>query len=175
MKRVVVMISGRGSNLKALIAAQNDKWKIVAVISDRDDAPGFDYAFRAGIPVVVADKCAKDPAWLIMVQPDLVVLAGFMRVLDKRIVQAFKIINIHPSLLPKYPGLDTHRQVLEAGDPIHGATVHWVDAGVDTGEIIEQVVVPVLPGDTAEVLAARVLEQEHKLLVSVVNRLCGEL
>lgn len=171
MKRVVVLISGRGSNLQALIAAQNERWRIVGVITDNEKAPGLRIANDAGIFSVVAPKCYKEPSWIEMFNPDLVVLAGFMKILKKDVVDRFKIINIHPSLLPKYPGLNTHQRVLDAGEVEHGCTVHWVDSGIDTGPVIDQAVVPVLPGDTAVVLGARVLEAEHKLLVDVVEKL----
>lgn len=171
MKRVVVLISGRGSNLQALIDAQNDEWEIVGVLSDNPDARGLRLAHRANIPGCYARTCHVDPVWILAFKPDLVVLAGFMRILKPRVLKYIKAINVHPSLLPKYKGLNTHQRVLDAGETEHGATVHWVDEGLDTGVIIEQVVVPVMEGDNAEVLAARVLEQEHKLLVKVVSRL----
>jgi len=174
VKRVVVLISGRGSNLQALISAQNENWQIVGVVTDNEKAPGLKIANDAGIFSIVAPRCHLEPLWIALFQPDLVVLAGFMKILKQEVVGAFKIINIHPSLLPKYPGLNTHQRALDAEEIEHGCTVHWVDGGVDTGEIIDQSVVSVVPGDTASSLGARVLEAEHKLLTNTVNKLLGD-
>ncbi len=182
MKNIVVLISGRGSNLAALLqTAQSERWSdtldaaIVAVISNRDDAPGLELARRAGIATAVVDHRAFatrqefDRALAAEVdrhEPALVLLAGFMRVLTPEFVRHYegRLINIHPSLLPLFPGLKTHQRALDAGVRVHGATVHYVSDQVDSGGIIAQAVVPVLPGDDAQTLEIRVLAQEHRLL-----------
>jgi len=182
MKNIVVLISGRGSNLAALLqTAQSERWSntldaaIVAVVSNRDDAPGLELARRAGIATAVVDHHAFatrqdfDRALAAEVdrhEPALVLLAGFMRVLTPEFVRHYegRLINIHPSLLPLFPGLKTHQRALDAGVRVHGATVHYVSDQVDSGGIIAQAVVPVLPGDDAQTLAIRVLAQEHRLL-----------
>lgn len=175
MRTIVILISGRGSNMQAIIrAAQNEKWpvKIAAVISNRADASGLRFAAEVGIPAIVvphkdyATREAFDAALQSRIDefaPDLLVLAGFMRVLTARFVAHYsgRMLNIHPSLLPSFIGLATHRQALAAGVKIHGATVHFVTADLDHGPIVAQATVPVLPDDTEETLAARVLEQEH--------------
>jgi phosphoribosylglycinamide formyltransferase-1 len=182
MKNIVVVISGRGSNLDAVLrVAEAERWHlspgagVVAVISNRPDAAGLAIARHAGIATAViehagfasrADFDAALAAEIDRHRPAVVVLAGFMRVLTPEFVRRYegRLINIHPSLLPLFPGLNTHGQALAAGVRMHGATVHFVSAGVDSGAIIAQAVVPVLPGDTEASLAARVLEQEHRLL-----------
>jgi phosphoribosylglycinamide formyltransferase-1 len=189
MKAIIVVISGRGSNLEALIeAAVRERWSIdpgaviAAVVSNRDDAPGLQMARRAGLATTVVDhrrfatRDAFDRALAVAIDaadPELVVLAGFMRVLTPWFVQRYagRLINIHPSLLPLFPGLHTHRQALGAGVRVHGATVHYVTEQVDGGGIIAQAVVPVLPGDDEATLAARVLDQEHRLLPRAVRLL----
>jgi len=173
--RVVVLVSGRGSNLKA-IAAQADAGalpvRIEAVVSDRADAGALDWARDRGIPAAVlsprdfTDREAYGRALGDLVEgyaPQLVVLAGFMRILSDEFVLRFagRMLNIHPSLLPRYPGLHTHRRALEAGDPEHGASVHFVTPELDGGPVVLQARVPVLPGDDEETLAARVLRKEH--------------
>ena len=173
--RVVVLVSGRGSNLKA-IAAQADAGalpvRIEAVVSDRADAGALDWARDRGIPALVlsprdfADREAYGRALGDLVEgyaPQLVVLAGFMRILSDEFVLRFagRMLNIHPSLLPRYPGLHTHRRALEAGDPEHGASVHFVTPELDGGPVVLQARVPVLPGDDEDTLAARVLREEH--------------
>ena len=173
--RVVVLVSGRGSNLKA-IAAQADAGalpiRIEAVVSDRADAGALDWARDKGIPAAVlsprdfADREAYGRALGDLVEgyaPQLVVLAGFMRILSDEFVLRFsgRMLNIHPSLLPRYPGLHTHRRALEAGDPEHGASVHFVTPELDGGPVVLQARVPVLPGDDEDTLAARVLREEH--------------
>ncbi len=173
--RVVVLVSGRGSNLKA-IAAQADAGalpiRIEAVVSDRADAGALDWARDRGIPAAVlsprdfADREAYGRALGDLVEgyaPQLVVLAGFMRILSDEFVLRFsgRMLNIHPSLLPRYPGLHTHRRALEAGDPEHGASVHFVTPELDGGPVVLQARVPVLPGDDEDTLAARVLREEH--------------
>jgi phosphoribosylglycinamide formyltransferase-1 len=176
-RRVAVLISGRGSNLQALIdAARAPDYpaEIVRVISNRPDAPGLARAGRAGIPVRVVDhtrfkvrpafEAALDAA-LREDRVDLVCHAGFMRILTPGFVDAWRdrSLNIHPSLLPAFPGLDTHARALAAGVRFHGCTVHVVRAEVDAGPIVAQAVVPVLPGDDEATLAARVLAAEHRV------------
>jgi len=191
MKNVVVLISGRGSNLRALLAtARADDWerslgvRIAAVISNRDDAPGLHIAHEFGVQAQVlpsrefAGRDAFDAALARAVdahRPDLVVLAGFMRVLTRSFVEHFagRLINIHPSLLPAFPGLGTHRQALAAGVRMHGATVHFVSSDVDAGPIIAQGTVSVRADDDEQTLAARVLEVEHRLLPRCVALVAG--
>lgn len=175
MKSIVILISGRGSNMEAIVrASQAERWpvRIAAVISNRADADGLRFAAESGVPTVVvpsrdhATREAFDRALQQAIDrfaPDLVVLAGFLRILTTPFVQHYagRMLNIHPSLLPSFPGLATHRQALTAGVKLHGATVHFVTPELDHGPIVAQAAVPVLPGDTEEMLAARVLEQEH--------------
>lgn len=175
MKKIVILISGRGSNMQAIIrAAQNEKWpvEIAAVISDRADAEGCRYAAAQGIPIVVvayAEHTTREGFDAALQEkidgfaPDLIVLAGFMRILANNFVTHYtgRILNIHPSLLPSFVGLATHRQALDAGVKLHGATVHFVTPELDHGPIVVQAAVPVLPGDNEQTLAVRVLEQEH--------------
>src|ERR1041385_1647822 len=177
-KRVAVLISGRGSNLAALIEAAKDKIypaEIVVVISNRPDAGGLLVARANGIASEVVDHTAygRDraafehalQATLEKHRIDIVCLAGFMRLLTADFVKQWqqRIINIHPALLPAFKGLDTHRRALEAGVKVHGATVHFVVPDVDSGPIILQEAVPIAAGDTEEMLAARVLEVEHRI------------
>jgi len=171
--RIAVLISGRGRNLQALIAACAERHvdgEIVVVVSNRADAAGLAYAREAGIATVVVahrdypDRAAYDAALAAALDahtPDLVVLAGFMRILTAGFVSRYRgrLINIHPSLLPRHPGLDTHRRALEAGDAEHGATVHFVTEEVDGGPAIIQGKLNVHPEDTAETLADRVLQE----------------
>ncbi|MCX8146079.1 MAG: phosphoribosylglycinamide formyltransferase [Azovibrio sp.] len=176
MKRIVILISGRGSNMEAIIQARDAGClpgaEIVAVIANRADAKGLERAAAAGIPTRVlehkrfADRAAFDAALAECIeafQPDLVVLAGFMRILTEAFVRRFegRLLNIHPSLLPAFPGLHTHERALEAGVRIHGCTVHFVTPALDHGPIVIQAAVPVLDTDDATSLAARVLAQEH--------------
>jgi phosphoribosylglycinamide formyltransferase-1 len=175
MKSIVILISGRGSNMQAIIrAAAAEKWpvRIAAVISNRPQASGLQVAADAGIPVVVVDhqgyanRDAFDAALSVAIDqfaPDLVLLAGFLRILTSEFVEHYRgrMLNIHPSLLPSFPGLATHRQALSAGVKVHGATVHFVTPDLDHGPIVAQAQVPVLDDDTEASLAARVLEQEH--------------
>lgn len=186
-KRLAVLISGRGSNLKALIDACADgrvNARIVVVISNRPSAPGLAHAREAGIPQLVidhrryADREAFDRALgdsLASHQPDLVVLAGFMRVLTPGFVRRFenRMVNIHPSLLPDFRGLDTHARALEAGVAHHGVSVHFVTAELDSGPVIMQARVPVGPGDTPDTLAARVQAAEHRLYPAAVEMICS--
>ena len=173
MKSLVVLISGRGSNLLAIANASLPA-RISAVISNRPEAAGLALAAQKGIPTAIVDhrefgsRHDFDGALAAAIDrhaPDLVVLAGFMRVLTPRFVARYagRLVNVHPSLLPEFPGLDTHARALAAGAKRHGCTVHFVTAEVDHGPVIAQASVPVLPGDTAETLAARVLVQEHAL------------
>lgn len=180
--RVAVLASGRGSNLQALIDAQRDRRlpiEIVLVASDKGQAIALRRAEDAGIatlalnPKGYPDRAAFDADLFSRVaahQPELIVLAGFMRILDPVALAPWlgRIINIHPSLLPKYPGLHTHRRVLEAGDAVHGASVHYVTAELDGGPPIAQAPIAVIAGDTPETLAERLLGREHRLLVECV-------
>lgn len=178
----VVLVSGRGSNLQALIDAGRP---VAAVVSDDPHAPALGRAEAAGIAAHrldrrrFASRAAFDEALAERVErsaaggrADLVVLAGFMQVLGKGFVERFegRLINIHPSLLPAFPGLRTHERALAAGASEHGCTVHFVNADLDAGPIIARERVPVQPGDTPDSLAARVLEREHRLLPRVVRR-----
>ncbi len=183
MKRIVILISGRGSNMEAILrAAAAEQWpaNIAAVISNKAGAGGLKTAEAAGIPAVTLehrsfpDRDSFDRALAEAIdrfEPDLVVLAGFMRILTAAFVQHYhgRLLNIHPSLLPSFPGLATHQQALDAGVKFHGATVHFVTPELDHGPIVEQAVVPVLEGDTEDVLAARVLEQEHVIYPRAVR------
>lgn len=174
---IVVLISGGGSNLRAIVAAAQRgelPIEVRAVVSDRPDAGGLAWAAAQGLPTVAlppagyADRAAYDTALGDLVagfNPALVVLAGFMRILSAGFVERFtgRLLNIHPSLLPRHRGLHTHRRVLEAGEDRHGASVHFVTAELDGGPVVIQAVVPVLPNDDADTLAARVLAQEHRI------------
>ena len=179
MKSVVILISGRGSNLQAILDAKLPA-RIAAVISNKPDAGGLEFARQHGIPTQVVDhkqypsRQAFDQTLMQTIDahaPDLVILAGFMRVLTEGFVQHYagRMINIHPSLLPAFPGLHTHQQAIDAGVRIHGCTVHFVTPTVDHGPIIVQAAVPVNAGDTAQTLAARVLEQEHRIFPAAIR------
>jgi phosphoribosylglycinamide formyltransferase-1 len=177
MKNIVILISGRGSNMEAVVrAAQSEGWpaRIAAVISNRPDAAGLAFAQARGIPTAVvpskefASRVEFDAALQQEIDrfaPDLVVLAGFMRILTAPFVEHYsgRMLNIHPSLLPAFPGLATHRQALDSGVAEHGATVHFVTAELDHGPIVAQARIAVLPGDTEDTLATRLLVEEHKL------------
>ncbi len=183
-RRVAILISGRGSNMAALIDASRDPAypaEIVAVISNRPDAKGLERAREAKIAAEAIDHKAFSSredfeaaleARLEAHVVDLVALAGFMRLMTPSFVERWRgaMINIHPALLPAFKGLATHERALEAGVRIHGCTVHYVTPGMDEGPIIAQAAVPVLPGDTAERLAARVLEAEHRLYPAALAR-----
>lgn len=187
VKRIAVLISGRGSNLKALIdacAGGRISGRIVLVVSNRPEAPGLAYARDAGIPHVVVDhrrypdREAFDRALgdqLAEHRPDLIVLAGFMRILTVGFVERFagRMVNIHPSLLPDFRGLDTHARALAAGVDQHGASVHVVTAELDGGPVILQARVPVCAGDGPESLAARVQAAEHRLYPAAVGLICS--
>lgn len=176
--RVAVLLSGAGSTLATLLAADLPvNW--VQVISDRSDAGGLAVAAQAGVvhACLERDRFPSRSAFevalalaLEQAEPDLIVLAGFMRVLSERFVQRFcsKMINLHPSLLPKFPGLNTHQRALDAGEREHGASVHWVSAELDAGPLIAQTRTVILPGDTAQALQARVKPLEQALLVQVI-------
>jgi len=177
MQNLVILISGRGSNMVAIAQACRDQgWpaRVVAVFAHRADAPGVAAARALGLPVEVvesagrADREAFDAELAARIEahrPDLVALAGYMRILSGAFVARFagRLVNIHPSLLPAFPGLHTHRRALAAGVKIHGATVHLVTGALDEGPILAQAAVPVLPGDDEDALAARVLRVEHRL------------
>lgn len=192
MRNIVILISGSGSNMAAILrAAQHEDWpvtlraRVAGVISNRADAGGLNLAQQAGLATAVVDHAgfpsreAFDAALGRQIAqfdggaevPALVVLAGFMRILGPGFVAAHagRLLNIHPSLLPAFPGLHTHQRAIDAGCLFAGATVHEVTAELDHGPILGQSVVPVLPGDSAERLAARVLTQEHQLYPRVVK------
>ena len=183
MKNIVILISGHGSNMESVVrAAQAEQWpeRIAAVISNKADAPGLAFARAHGIATVVvpsadfASRAEFDAALQQVIdqfRPDLVVLAGFMRILTAPFVAHYagRMLNIHPSLLPDFPGLYTHRQALAAGVAWHGASVHLVTAELDHGPLLGQAQVAVLAGDTEASLSARVLEQEHLLYPRVIR------
>ena len=180
MKSIVILVSGRGSNMQAIVDAAIPGVHIAAIISNRPDAGALGFAAERGIASAVvdhkaySDRTAFDAALVECIdrfEPDLVVLAGFMRVLTDDFVRRYdgRLINIHPSLLPSFPGLHTHRRALEAGVRVHGATVHFVTPTLDCGPIIVQAVVPVIEGDDEEVLGARVLAQEHRIYAQAVR------
>ena len=191
MKNIVILISGGGSNMQAIVrAAQRDDWakkigaRVSAVISNRPDAKGIAIAQSHGIATQVIDHKAFatredfDSALSLAIgthQPALIVLAGFMRILTAGFVSQFegRLINIHPSLLPAFPGLHTHQRALDAGCKVAGVTVHEVTPELDHGPILAQAVVPILKGDTATLLAARVITQEHLIYPKAIfDMLC---
>ena len=185
--RVAVLISGTGSNLRALVEGAGDAYSVALVLSNRPEAPGLAWAADRGIATLAlphapfgkdrqAHEAAIDDA-LRAHDIQVVALAGYMRVLTPWLVGRWsgRMLNIHPSLLPKYPGLDTHRRAIEAGDAEAGCTVHLVSEGVDEGPVLDQARVPVLDGDTPETLAARVLEAEHRLYPAALERFCAGL
>jgi phosphoribosylglycinamide formyltransferase-1 len=182
VKRVVILISGRGSNMEALLKADLPA-HIAAVISNEPDAAGLATARSHGIAAAVVahraypDRAAFEAALASEIErhrPDLLALAGFMRVLGADFVDAYRgrMLNIHPSLLPAFPGLDTHRRALAAGARVHGCTVHFVTPALDSGPIVIQAAVPVLPEDDEATLAARVLRQEHRIYPQAVRWFC---
>ena len=183
MKSIVILISGRGSNMQALLEA-NLPCRVAAVISNRADAPGLAIAERHGIATQVVahrdypDRESFDTALAATIdhyQPDLIALAGFMRILTSGFVARYqgRLINIHPSLLPAYGGLNTHARALQDGVKIHGCTVHFVTSDLDHGPIIIQAAVPVLKDDTPATLAARVLDEEHRIYPQAIRWFCG--
>jgi len=175
-RRLAILLSGRGSNFEAIADAVESgaipNAEIVAVISDVADAPGLDRAVERGIPAFPVPRMRGSRleheegirATLDSARPDLICLAGYMRLLSPEFIARFRgrILNIHPALLPKFPGLDGQRRALEAGEAEAGCTVHFVDEGTDTGPVILQRRVPVLAGDTVETLSARILAEEHR-------------
>jgi phosphoribosylglycinamide formyltransferase-1 len=189
MKNIVILISGGGSNMAAIVkTAKTQHWattlnaQVVAVISNRADAAGLLWAKEQGIATASIDhksfdsREAFDQALIQQIdafEPSLIVLAGFMRILTSAFVARYedRLINIHPSLLPAFTGLHTHQRAIDAGCQFAGATVHRVTAELDVGPILAQAVVPILPNDTADTLAARVLSQEHVLYPKVVAQL----
>ena len=195
MKNIVILISGAGSNMEAIIrAAKAQNWekhlqaKVAAVISNRPSAKGLALAQQHGVATQVVDHTAFasatnpresfDEALIKEIEqhvPALVVLAGFMRILTPKFVAHYggRLVNIHPSLLPAFPGLHTHHRAIEAGCKFAGATVHQVSAELDHGHILAQAIVPVMEGDTAEGLAARVLTQEHLIYPTTIEKLLG--
>jgi phosphoribosylglycinamide formyltransferase-1 len=182
-RRVAILISGRGSNMRALVDAA-DGYEVVLVASNKPQAEGLDWARAQGLPTWTCDSKGMDRSRFDALLGDAlddhrvgtIALAGFMRILSPAFIDRFAghIVNIHPSLLPKYRGLDTHRRVLDAGDPVSGCTVHLVTEELDAGAILGQTEVAVAPGDTAETLGQRVLAAEHALypvaLKEFVNR-----
>ena len=177
---VAVLISGTGSNLKALIDAKNAgqlKFEICLVISNRESAPGLDHARLNNIPFRVfnAGNCenqdATIAACLLEHRAELIILAGYMRIVGEELVNTFngKMINLHPSLLPRFPGLNTYQQVIDAGDPEHGTSIHFVSSILDGGPVISQVRIPVHNGDIPKTLAARLAPGEHRLLVATLE------
>ena len=188
-KNIVILISGSGSNMAAIVkTAQKHHWgeqfgaRVAAVISNKAEAKGLEFAREQGIATAVVDHKAFDSreafdaelmATIDRHDPALVVLAGFMRILTPGFVQHYagRLINIHPSLLPAFTGLNTHQRAINMGCKFAGVTVHRVTTELDHGDVLEQAVVPVLPGDTAQTLAARVLTQEHIIYPRAVERL----
>jgi len=182
-KRIGVLISGRGSNFEALAASVDagriSNAEIAVVLSNREDAPGLDRARARGIPALgIASKGLEREAFdrqilaaLQEKKADLVCLAGYLRLLSPLFVRAFpyRILNIHPSLLPAFPGLESQRQALEHGVKFAGATVHFVDENLDAGPIIVQAIVPIENADTIETLSARILREEHRIYTEAVN------
>jgi phosphoribosylglycinamide formyltransferase-1 len=192
MRNIVILISGSGSNMAAIVrAAQQGRWaerlnaQVAAVLSNRADAQGLDFARDHGIPTAVLDHkdfaSREDFDAALMAEidrhaPDLLVLAGFMRILSPGFVAHYagRLLNVHPSLLPAFPGLNTHQRAIDAGCRFAGATVHQVTADLDHGPILAQAVVPVLLGDTADTLAARVLTQEHLIYPQAVAQFLAQ-
>lgn len=190
MKRIVILISGRGSNMEAIVdACAAERWPatVAAVISNRPEARGLQFAASRGIAVEAVDhkqhetREAFDAELARVIDkytPDLVVLAGFMRILTARFVEHYagRMINIHPSLLPAFPGLHTHRRAIEAGCKLAGATVHYVTTELDHGPIVIQAVEPVRPDDTEDTLSQRILTKEHVIYPRAVRWIVsGEL
>jgi phosphoribosylglycinamide formyltransferase 1 len=193
MRNIVILISGGGSNMAAIVrAAQRESWRkvhdaqVAAVISNRPDAGGLAFAREQLIATDVVDhkayesREAFDAALAAAIdrrQPSLVVLAGFMRILTPGFVAHYqgRLLNIHPSLLPAFPGLHTHQRAIDAGCKVAGATVHQVTSELDFGPILAQAAVPILPGDTADALAARVLTQEHLIYPRAIAELLPQL
>lgn len=186
-KRIVVLISGNGSNLQAIIDATDSgaiPGAVVGVLSNKSDAYGLERAAQHNIPTYVlnhrefADRAQYDQALMARIdslEADLIVLAGFMRILTPEFVEHYqgRLINIHPSLLPKFKGLNTHQRAIESGEKVHGCSVHFVTAELDGGPVIVQASVPITAGMDAEELASRVHEQEHKTYPLAVSWFCA--
>jgi phosphoribosylglycinamide formyltransferase-1 len=184
--RIVVLISGSGTNLQAIIDACKSvdyPGSVVGVVSNKSDAYGLTRAKNANITTIELSHHDFDSrenydnaliTKIDQLQPDVIVLAGFMRILTPNFVQHYqgKLVNIHPSLLPKYQGLNTHQRAIDAGDKVHGVSVHFVTEELDGGPVILQAKVPVFDGDTSDDLAARIHEQEHRIYPLVVKWLC---
>lgn len=177
--RVVVFISGRGSNLKALLENQ-ESFEVVCVLSNKPEAEGLEYAREHRVPTFTVSKkeagsigAQKEKLYehALSLEPEFVLLAGYMQIVEPEFIDELpgRILNVHPSLLPKFPGLNPHKQALEAGEQEHGCTVHVVTKEVDAGPIIAQAKVEVRPDDTEESLAARVLKVEHQVYPTVLN------
>ena len=189
-RRIAILLSGRGSNFEAIADAVDSgriaDAAIVAVISDVPHARGLQRARDRGLSATAVDRSGfasrsdyerEVLRVLDSAAPDVICLAGYMRMLSPEFVRRYprRILNIHPSLLPKFPGLDPQRRTLEAGESVSGCTVHFVDEGMDTGPVILQARVPVEPGDTPETLAERILEQEHRAYPQAISRVLGSL
>ena len=187
-KRIAILLSGRGSNFAAIarnVAAGAIDAEIAIVISNRPGAPGLELAEQMGLPAMVISSKGmhrEDYDRLVIAElqkrdVDLVCLAGFMRLLSPLFIHAFpnRILNIHPSLLPSFPGLEAQRQALEHGVKISGCTVHYVDENLDSGRILMQAAVPVLDGDTVETLSARILTEEHRIYTEAINLVLRQL
>jgi len=186
--KLAVLISGRGSNMEAILDASMDSSypaKITLVISDNREAKGIETAIQNGIEARAfardefENRASHEAAIMSAIDAssaELICLAGYMRILSSDFTEHYegRLINIHPSLLPKFKGLDTHNRAIEAGEKEHGCTIHYVNEQMDGGEIIEQAIVPVLENDTADALAARVLVEEHKLYPKVIERLAKQ-
>lgn len=179
MKSLVILISGRGSNMQALLQAEFEMDRIT-VITNNPNAPGLAIARKYGVETITLDhrifpdRQTFDAALAEKIdayQPKLIALAGFMRILSDRFVQRYqgRLMNIHPSLLPAFPGLGTHARALQEGTKIHGCTVHFVTPQLDHGPIVMQAAIPVLPNDTEKTLAARVLQQEHRIYPQAIR------
>lgn len=179
--KIAVLISGRGSNLESLLKKQG-LYSVGLIVSDNPDAPGLKYGSLYNVTTKIINKAEfalkKDfqealKQTLLKGNFDLIALAGFMQIINKDLIETFagKMINIHPSLLPKFPGLDTHKRALEAGVKQHGCTVHFVDNGVDTGPVIAQSELEISPDETEESLASKVLAYEHRLYPWVVEEI----
>ena len=178
MRKVGILISGRGSNMMALVEAAGDDYEVAVVASDKPDAPGLAWAHEHGVPTfALSPKGIGKPAYEAAITGalreagvEIVALAGYMRLLSDEFVADWrgKILNIHPSLLPLHKGLDTHRRAIDAGDAEAGCSVHIVTEELDAGEVLGQARVPILPGDSADSLAARVLVEEHRLYPRVL-------
>jgi phosphoribosylglycinamide formyltransferase-1 len=177
-RKVGILISGRGSNMMALVAGAGDAYEIAVVASDKPDAPGLTWALDQGIPIfALSPKGIGKPAYEAALSAalrdagvEIIALAGYMRLLSDEFVADWqgRIVNIHPSLLPAYKGLDTHQRAIDAGDTEAGCSVHLVTEELDAGEVLGQARVPILPGDDAQSLAARVLAEEHRLYPRVL-------